>query len=514
MRRRRAPRRGCIKALRERAGRHVRARVSPPTPIRGRRAHGADRRRRRSCFVSRPTPPSRPPSPPPARRCATPALPEPGPCRRRPRRPPRRPAPEPVRWAPGAATGVGSLPGTDPVEAAATVVGELPLLPHLPELPARGVGADMIGRTAGAAGRPRRSRCVPTGWRVTARPGRDHRARRRPPALRRRRPRHRLRGRRVPSGSRSRPRGRGRSRRRSSCTPGTGRSPTAAPSASSPPAWRRGCARTSRRSRNGPARACSSSSTSRACPRCWPASLPTASGWGTVRVRPGAGRPGPAARAHRRARRARSSCTAAPRTRPCGCWPRPARPAIGIDATLPAVSGDTASRRPWTRWARSGTPGSRCCSAWSRPAAARLAVAIAAASAGRTADPARPRGRPSTVRALARRAFDLADRLGLRPRAPRRPGRPHPDLRPRRGHAAWARRAMRCAASWAGVRRPTGDLDTADVTARAGRRVRIRSALVPPVMSECSADTAMSVRYGDSVQCAPLARAGARRSPG
>jgi Cobalamin-independent synthase, Catalytic domain len=87
---------------------------------------------------------------------------------------PDAPAPEPVRWAPGAATGVGSLPGTDPVEAAATVVGELPLLPHLPELPARGVGADMIGRTAGLLV-DLAVEVVPTGWRVTARPGRNHR---------------------------------------------------------------------------------------------------------------------------------------------------------------------------------------------------------------------------------------------------------------------------------------------------------------------------------------------------
>jgi methionine synthase II (cobalamin-independent) len=75
-------------------------------------------------------------------------------------------------WAPGAATGVGSLPGTDVAEAAAMVFGELPDLPHLPELPARGPGAEMTGRGAGLlvdlpvelyAGR----------WRVTARPGRD-----------------------------------------------------------------------------------------------------------------------------------------------------------------------------------------------------------------------------------------------------------------------------------------------------------------------------------------------------
>lgn len=48
----------------------------------------------------------------------------------------------------GTATGIGSMPGTDAAEAVAVVTGEL-ALPHLPELPARGVGADLIGRTAG-----------------------------------------------------------------------------------------------------------------------------------------------------------------------------------------------------------------------------------------------------------------------------------------------------------------------------------------------------------------------------
>ncbi len=52
-------------------------------------------------------------------------------------------------WAPGSATGIGSLPGTDVVEAVKAVFGELPDLPYLPELPARGPGADMIGRAAG-----------------------------------------------------------------------------------------------------------------------------------------------------------------------------------------------------------------------------------------------------------------------------------------------------------------------------------------------------------------------------
>jgi methionine synthase II (cobalamin-independent) len=41
------------------------------------------------------------------------------------------------------------MPGTDVVEVLKTVLGELPGLPHLPELPARGPGADLVGRAAG-----------------------------------------------------------------------------------------------------------------------------------------------------------------------------------------------------------------------------------------------------------------------------------------------------------------------------------------------------------------------------
>jgi len=77
-------------------------------------------------------------------------------------------------WPAGAATGVGSLPGTDIAEAQRLVLGELPDLPHLAELPDRGPGADMIGRTAGFlvdlpvqlyVGR----------WQMALRPGRDQR---------------------------------------------------------------------------------------------------------------------------------------------------------------------------------------------------------------------------------------------------------------------------------------------------------------------------------------------------
>jgi methionine synthase II (cobalamin-independent) len=77
-------------------------------------------------------------------------------------------------WPPGTATGIGSLPGEDPLEAARTVVGELPELPHLPELPARGVGADMIGRTA-ALLVDIAVEVMPSGYRVASHPGRDHR---------------------------------------------------------------------------------------------------------------------------------------------------------------------------------------------------------------------------------------------------------------------------------------------------------------------------------------------------
>jgi hypothetical protein len=75
-------------------------------------------------------------------------------------------------WPRGAVTGIGSLPGTDPVEATALVFGELPDLPHLPELPARGPGAELIGRTAALlVDLP--AEIVPSGWAFAAHPGRD-----------------------------------------------------------------------------------------------------------------------------------------------------------------------------------------------------------------------------------------------------------------------------------------------------------------------------------------------------
>ncbi|SDX66703.1 Cobalamin-independent synthase, Catalytic domain [Modestobacter sp. DSM 44400] len=80
--------------------------------------------------------------------------------------------PAPFPWGP--ASGVGSLPGTDPIEALRLVTGELPDFPHLPELPARGAGADLIGRTAGLLV-DLFVDLTPAGWRLVSRPGVDQR---------------------------------------------------------------------------------------------------------------------------------------------------------------------------------------------------------------------------------------------------------------------------------------------------------------------------------------------------
>ena len=65
------------------------------------------------------------------------------------------------------ATGVGSWPGIAARHAAEVVVGELHDLPHLVELPARGIGADMIGR-AGPLLVDIGIDTVPRGYRIAA----------------------------------------------------------------------------------------------------------------------------------------------------------------------------------------------------------------------------------------------------------------------------------------------------------------------------------------------------------
>lgn len=65
------------------------------------------------------------------------------------------------------ATGIGSWPGLSAREAAEVVVGELHDLPHLVELPDRGVGADLIGR-AGALLVDIAIDTVPRGYRIAS----------------------------------------------------------------------------------------------------------------------------------------------------------------------------------------------------------------------------------------------------------------------------------------------------------------------------------------------------------
>lgn len=75
-------------------------------------------------------------------------------------------------WPAGSATGLGSLPGTDPAEAIRLVLGEQPELPYLPQLPNRGFGADMIGQACAVlVDLPVEHQ--PHGWTMASHPGRD-----------------------------------------------------------------------------------------------------------------------------------------------------------------------------------------------------------------------------------------------------------------------------------------------------------------------------------------------------
>jgi hypothetical protein len=80
-----------------------------------------------------------------------------------------------LRSEPGTATGIGSWPGTDvraALRATFDELGDAPQLPYLPELPGRGPGADLIGRTATLlVDLP--VDLQPSGWRLVDHPGRD-----------------------------------------------------------------------------------------------------------------------------------------------------------------------------------------------------------------------------------------------------------------------------------------------------------------------------------------------------
>lgn len=68
-------------------------------------------------------------------------------------------------------TGVGSVPGLQVVDWPTRISDQLPDLPHVPELPERGPGADMIGRTLGLLSETSPDFCATTtvtGWELTA----------------------------------------------------------------------------------------------------------------------------------------------------------------------------------------------------------------------------------------------------------------------------------------------------------------------------------------------------------
>ncbi|APT82871.1 hypothetical protein [Corynebacterium ammoniagenes] len=67
------------------------------------------------------------------------------------------------------AYGLGPVPGTDIALAADIIAGETGDSRHLPQLPARGLGSDLIGRTAGLLEAVTVDR-GPRGWRLTNRP--------------------------------------------------------------------------------------------------------------------------------------------------------------------------------------------------------------------------------------------------------------------------------------------------------------------------------------------------------
>lgn len=77
----------------------------------------------------------------------------------------------------GLATGVGSMPGTDVRAATRLVFDLLPELPFLPELPARGPGASIVGRLVALLGRAGHLHAdvQPSGWRLVDRAGLDER---------------------------------------------------------------------------------------------------------------------------------------------------------------------------------------------------------------------------------------------------------------------------------------------------------------------------------------------------
>ena len=156
--------------------------------------------------------------------------------------------------------------------------------------------------------------------------------------------------------------------------------------------------------------------------------LPTASGWGTVRS--------VSAPAAQDLLRELVTGLGAPvvlhccadRTPRCGCWPRSARPASGSTPRCPSVAGDTAVPAALDALGEVWDAGT--------PLLLGLVPSLPPRRAESPADAPVDGDGPVTPPALKSRPPRLRPRRPprLRPRAPGGAGRPHPDLRPRRGH--------------------------------------------------------------------------------
>ncbi|GAA2105625.1 methionine synthase [Microlunatus panaciterrae] len=76
-------------------------------------------------------------------------------------------------WTGIRVTGIGSWPGEEMADAVKIAFAECPRLPYLPELPARGVGAQLVGRGAAALSGLAVD-LQPAGWRLTGASSGDH----------------------------------------------------------------------------------------------------------------------------------------------------------------------------------------------------------------------------------------------------------------------------------------------------------------------------------------------------
>ncbi len=302
-------------------------------------------------------------------------------------------------WAPGAVTGLGSLPGTDPPRQPGSSSANCPTCRTFPSCPTVDAAADLIGRgIAALVDLP--AEIVPSGWRLASRPGNDLRRAQRSARLGSGRARGAGRGLRRPAEDparravdargerRAAQRAPGRQRPRRHARPGRVARP-------------RGCGeQLDDLARRVPGAALVVQLDEPALPSVLRGTVPTPSGYGIVARRRGV---------RRRNRRLPILLALAPTVASCTAAPPTSRsPCCSAPGPMPSRSTRRCSRRnTTTRSARRSTPGCRCGSA----------------SSHRTRRPTSQRRGPRSAR--------CGPTLGFAPRTAARTGRP--DARVRAG---------------------------------------------------------------------------------